>query len=82
MRGNASRAGVVTCETLSPTTADWEPLFNEAFRVEAAGRKGRAASSLLNDDLRRLFYRRYAAIEAEKGILRLWFMRDLARSFS
>jgi CelD/BcsL family acetyltransferase involved in cellulose biosynthesis len=72
---NAQRAGAVKYEFLSPTAADWEPLLNEAFRVEAAGWKGRAESALLDDDLRRLFYRRYAGRAAHKRILRLCFMR-------
>jgi len=72
---NANRAGPVKYEFLSPTVADWEPLLNEAFRVEAAGWKGRAESALLDDDLRRLFYRRYARLAVRTRILRLCFMR-------
>lgn len=71
----AERIGPVRCDVLSPTPGDLEPLLEEAFRVEAAGWKGREGSALAKDPVRGAFYRRYAAAACKEGILRLCFLR-------
>jgi CelD/BcsL family acetyltransferase involved in cellulose biosynthesis len=71
----AEKIGPVTCEVLSPTPDELVPLLEEAFRVEAAGWKGRLGSALACDTARGVFFRRYAALAAQKGILRLCFLR-------
>jgi CelD/BcsL family acetyltransferase involved in cellulose biosynthesis len=74
-RRRATRLGRVTCEVLSPAPTEVGPLLEEAFRVEAAGWKGRAGTALLHDPMRQAFFRRYAAAAASKGILLLCFLR-------
>lgn len=71
----AERIGPISCEVLSPTPGDLEPLLEEAFRVEEAGWKGREGSALAKDPVRGAFFRRYAAAACKEGILRLCFLR-------
>lgn len=71
----AETMGPVRCEILSPLPAELGPWLDEAFRIEAAGWKGRTGSALACDAERGLFYRGYAAAAARKGILRLCFLR-------
>ena len=49
--------------------------MDEAFRVEAAGWKGRARTALAHDSTRQAFFRRYAAAASSRGILRLCLPR-------
>ncbi|MFH1331052.1 MAG: GNAT family N-acetyltransferase [Actinomycetota bacterium] len=51
------------------------PLLEEAFAVEAAGWKGRAGTAIASDPAVAGFYRRVAAWGAERGWLRLAFLR-------
>jgi len=74
-RRRAERLGAVRCEVLSPAPTELQPLLDEAFRVEAAGWKGRARTALLHDPTRQAFFRRYAAAAASGGILLLCFLR-------
>jgi CelD/BcsL family acetyltransferase involved in cellulose biosynthesis len=71
----AAEQGVVSFEILSPTPAELEPLLTEAYRVEAACWKGAEQSALACDVKRGEFFRHYTAAAAERGILRLCFMR-------
>jgi CelD/BcsL family acetyltransferase involved in cellulose biosynthesis len=50
-------------------------LLEEAFAVEAAGWKGTGGTAMLSDPLIAAFYRRVAAWGAERGWLRLAFLR-------
>jgi CelD/BcsL family acetyltransferase involved in cellulose biosynthesis len=50
-------------------------LLEEAFTVEAAGWKGTGGTAMLSDPLVAAFYRRVAAWAAERGWLRLAFLR-------
>ncbi len=72
---HAEQQGAVSCEILLPGVTELEPLLEEAFEVEAAGWKGATGSALARDTERGAFYRRYAALAAEQGILRLCFLR-------
>jgi CelD/BcsL family acetyltransferase involved in cellulose biosynthesis len=60
---------------LRPTPEALDPLLDEAFRVEAAGWKGREGTALAEDSERAAFYRRYAAAACRKGTLRMGFLR-------
>jgi CelD/BcsL family acetyltransferase involved in cellulose biosynthesis len=71
----ASEIGSIEYEVLAPKPHELPPLLAESMRVEASSWKGRIGSALLSDPDRRSFYELYATIAAEKGILRLCFMR-------
>jgi CelD/BcsL family acetyltransferase involved in cellulose biosynthesis len=71
----AEKLGTVSCEVLSPTPTELDPMVDEAVRVEAAGWKGRARTALAHDSTRQAFFRRYAAAASSKGILRLCVLR-------
>jgi len=71
----AERLGGVKVEVTTPTTAEVEPLLEEALTVEAASWKGPRGSALLVDPARRTFFDHYALAAAEQGILRLAFLR-------
>jgi CelD/BcsL family acetyltransferase involved in cellulose biosynthesis len=71
----AEKMGPVTCEVLSPTPGELEQLLEEALLVEADGWKGRQGGAMACNQRLGLFYRQYAAVACEKGILRLCFLR-------
>lgn len=75
MQRHAGQMGEVTFEILTPTPSELEPLLEEAYQVEMASWKGVRKSALLADKLIGDFFRRYAVLASEKGILRLCFMR-------
>lgn len=74
-RRMAEKMGPVQFELHCPGPDDVAPLLEEAFRVEGAGWKGRHGSAMTLDETRGIFYRQYAALAAEQGILRLCFLR-------
>ena len=74
-RRAADKFGSVKFEIVNPGPEELVPLLEEAFRVEAAGWKGREGSALMHDQFRRKFYSQYAAEVCRKGLLRLCFMR-------
>src|SRR5260370_39161034 len=78
-RRNAEKIGPVSCEILSPTAKELDPLLHDVFPVEAAGWRGRRGTALASDPIRGGFYRRYAAAACHAGILRLCFLRVGAR---
>ncbi len=80
MRRIAERMGVVHVEVLAPSPRELGPLLQEAFEVEIAGWKGRKGSAILSDAKREALHRRYAVAAAEKGILRLSFLRIGSRA--
>lgn len=71
----AEKMGPVTYEILTPTPAELGRLLEEAFQVEADGWKGRQGGAMAFDRGLGFFYRQYAAVACEKGILRLCFLR-------
>jgi CelD/BcsL family acetyltransferase involved in cellulose biosynthesis len=71
----AKEAGEVSFDILCPPPEDVEGLMDEAYRIEAQGWKAEHTSAMLNDPLRGVFYRKYAAAAAAKGALRMCFMR-------
>ncbi|MBI1761487.1 MAG: GNAT family N-acetyltransferase [Acidobacteria bacterium] len=71
----AAEQGGLSFEVLAPTPAELAPLLAEAYRVEAACWKGAEQSALACDVKRGEFFRHYTVAAAERGILRLCFMR-------
>jgi CelD/BcsL family acetyltransferase involved in cellulose biosynthesis len=67
--------GGITCEILSPSADEVPSLLDEAYQVEAASWKGRNKTALQVDARLGQFYRRYAIAAAERGMLRLCFLR-------
>ena len=76
----AEAMGSVTCEVLSPHTAEVGRLLEEAYAVEASGWKGRRGSALAQEVLAGEFFRRYAAAASERGTLRLCLLRINGRA--
>jgi hypothetical protein len=75
-RRKAETAGRVSFEIHSPRSVrEFTPLFEEVLKVEAAGWKAGLGTDMATDTLRRNFFRRYGLRAAEKGILRIAFMR-------
>jgi CelD/BcsL family acetyltransferase involved in cellulose biosynthesis len=75
-RHRANRRGSVQFEVISPrSSADLREPLAEAFRVEAAGWKGRTGSAIVHQERRRAFLEQLAASAVEDGTLRLAFLR-------
>jgi hypothetical protein len=75
MRRKAEKAGTVTSEVLVPTSSNLESLLQEAFSVEASSWKGREGTALAKDEQQAEFFREYARLACERGMLRLCFLR-------
>lgn len=75
MRRIANEMGKVTFEICAPEAPEARDLVDEAFSVEARNWKGRAGSAILSDANKAAFYRTYAGYAAQRGWLRLGFMR-------
>ena len=74
-RNAAEREGPVKFDVVSPTEADVDNHLQEAFRVEAAGWKGRAGAAILSDPQRKRFWTLFGRTAAKLGILRFFFLR-------
>jgi CelD/BcsL family acetyltransferase involved in cellulose biosynthesis len=74
-RRRAAELGPTRFELLSPSPAEVDATLDEVFRVEAAGWKSRAGTALAVDPREGTFTRRYASLAAERGMLRVRFMR-------
>jgi CelD/BcsL family acetyltransferase involved in cellulose biosynthesis len=74
-RRRAEELGAVSTDVLTPGPDELEPLLEQAFEIEERSWKGREGTAMASDPARGAFYRRYAAGAAEKGILRLCFLR-------
>ncbi|MGE0408053.1 MAG: GNAT family N-acetyltransferase [Amphiplicatus sp.] len=75
MRRKAEAMGAVTMEFLSPNAEEAGALIEEAIAVEAGGWKAKAGSALLFDAKALAFFRLYARLAGEAGLLRLSFLR-------
>ncbi|RZV44254.1 MAG: GNAT family N-acetyltransferase [Acidimicrobiales bacterium] len=75
MGRKAEALGKVTTEILAPTPETIDKVLAEAIDVETRGWKGRAGTSLLEDKRKAAFYKRYAILASEAGILRIAFLR-------
>jgi CelD/BcsL family acetyltransferase involved in cellulose biosynthesis len=71
----AREIGSIECEILSPRLDELNDLLLEFLRIEAASWKGRNGSALMTDVFRRKFFEQYTQVAAERGILRLCFLR-------
>jgi CelD/BcsL family acetyltransferase involved in cellulose biosynthesis len=71
----AESLGVVTIQILVPRPEDVSHLLDEAYAVEAAGWKSREGWPLSRDPLLGAFFRKYAALAAESGELRICLLR-------
>jgi hypothetical protein len=71
----AEQLGELSVDLLSPAPHEAGPLIEEAFAVEARSWKGAAGTALTQSPQLAGFFRRYAAEAAERGILRLEFLR-------
>lgn len=67
--------GAVTFDVLSPKPHEVDTLIEEAIAVEANSWKGRSRTALAYDQTQQAFFRHYARLASEAGILRLAFMR-------
>jgi CelD/BcsL family acetyltransferase involved in cellulose biosynthesis len=75
-RRKADATGLVSFEIIRPASSqEFLSLYDSVLKVESAGWKGRSGSALATDTMPQQFYRRYGIRAAEKGILRLAFMR-------
>ncbi|WP_242446152.1 GNAT family N-acetyltransferase [Sphingopyxis lindanitolerans] len=71
----AAALGQVRYETLAPSLAEFDALFDEAVGVEARSWKREAGSAIAVDRLRETFFRRFFRAAAARGNFRLSFLR-------
>jgi CelD/BcsL family acetyltransferase involved in cellulose biosynthesis len=71
----AEGMGPVSFEILSPNPGQVEAVLRVAYAIEAAGWKAERRSALAVNTQLGEFYRRYAAVAAEQGILRLCILQ-------
>ena len=74
-RRRATGEGEVDVELLVPEMPVVDELLDEAFAIEARSWKGREGTALAVDTERGAFYRRYCSSAAERGELRISFLR-------
>lgn len=74
-RRHAQDKGPLSTQIITPKLDELDLLLDEAFRIEAASWKGQTGTALACDATRAAFYRHYAHAAAERGILRLCFLR-------
>lgn len=67
----AEQMGNVRAEVLSPRVSEVDRLLDLAFAIEAASWKGVEGSALKLDQARGRFFRKFAALAAEEGTLRI-----------
>lgn len=71
----AERLGPVTADVLTPRPVEVDPLLDEALAVERRSWKGPAGTAIACDPARETFIRSLAQRAAERGSLRLAFLR-------
>ena len=71
----AEALGAVAFEMFAPKPHEVDALIDEAIAVEAKSWKGRSRTALAYDQTQQAFFRHYARLASETGILRLAFMR-------
>jgi CelD/BcsL family acetyltransferase involved in cellulose biosynthesis len=74
-RRRATAEGEVDVELLAPEVSVVDELLDEAFAIEARSWKGREGTALAVDTVRGAFYRHYCSSAAERGELRVAFLR-------
>lgn len=73
-RTRAGRDGEVRVHALAPTPADVDESFDLFMRIEASGWKGRGGSALVARPRLQAFFRLYARLMAESGLLRVFVL--------
>lgn len=71
----AAEFGEVSFEALSPSPEHFDALFDEAIAVEQQGWKRDAGTAIASEPAKEAFFRSYLRSAAERGILRVSFMR-------
>jgi CelD/BcsL family acetyltransferase involved in cellulose biosynthesis len=71
----AEEFGEVRCETLAPTPAEFDALFDEAIAVEARSWKRAAGTAIACDPAKEAFFRRYLGTTCAHGEGRIAFLR-------
>jgi CelD/BcsL family acetyltransferase involved in cellulose biosynthesis len=71
----AEQMGSVSYDVRAPSPRELGPLLESAFDIEAAGWRGRRGTAIRCDPVRGPFYRRYAGLACQEGILRIAFLR-------
>jgi CelD/BcsL family acetyltransferase involved in cellulose biosynthesis len=74
-RRNLEKMGALSFLNIVPTMADLDDVLAEVFRVESANWKGEEGSGLAYDPTTQTFFRRYAQLACEQGILRILLMK-------
>ncbi|HEY6608443.1 MAG TPA: GNAT family N-acetyltransferase [Candidatus Limnocylindria bacterium] len=74
-RRKAEALGALTFDVVAPGVDTVDALLHEAMAVEAASWKARSRTALLFDDTLNTFFRVYARLASEAGILRFAFLR-------
>lgn len=74
-RRRAEAEGEVDVQLLSPDASEVDELLDEAYAIEARSWKGREGSALAVDSERGAFYRRFCGSAAERGELRIAFLK-------
>jgi hypothetical protein len=71
----AAEFGSVCCETLAPTPAEFDALFDEAIAIEAKSWKLAAGTAIACDPAKEAFFRRYLRAACARGEGRIAFLR-------
>jgi hypothetical protein len=71
----AAEFGAVACETLAPSPAEFDALFDAAIAVEAKSWKRAAGTAILCDPAKEAFFRRYLRSACERGEGRIALLR-------
>ena len=74
-RKKAEALGAVAFEMVTPNPGNVDQLIDEAIVIEASGWKGRSGTAIAKDKFHNAFFRHYGRLAAERGILRLAFLR-------
>jgi len=75
MRRKAEAIGEIEFKILSPAPENVDTLLGQAIAVEAEGWKARSGTAIAHNRRQELFFRRYAQLASQEGILRICFMK-------
>jgi CelD/BcsL family acetyltransferase involved in cellulose biosynthesis len=78
----AETHGVVTFETIAPDARNFDDLFDEAVRVEAAGWKAQAGTALAKDVRQEAIFRAFFRAAMAQDAVRISFMRIDGRAMA
>jgi|GEM_PF-682967 len=75
LKRKLEKAGKVSYNVVTPTPENLDEYLEEVFRIEASNWKGKDGTAIKTHPSFRKFYRIYSKKTAERGELRLFFMR-------